>query len=139
MQKINPPALLEPIGNKHVHVTVISPKRQIAFIAGQVALAKDGSLVGPGDMGKQAEMCFRNVRDAVEALGATPEDIAKMTIYAANYVPEQLALFNDAGDAVFGDRWPVTATTLVGVQALGMDGFLVEIEAVVELPENFSA
>lgn len=133
MEKINPPALLHPVGDKHVHVTLVPAGSSIAYIAGQVAFAKNGDLIGKGDLGKQAEQCFANIRDTLTALNAQPEDIAKMTMYVVDYKPEDLAVVSEAGEKVFGERWPVTATSLFGVQALGFPDFLIEIEAVVEI------
>jgi len=39
-----------------------------AGVAGQVAFAKSGELIGKGDLGKQAEQCFANIRDTLVAL-----------------------------------------------------------------------
>ncbi len=133
MQKINPPALFEPLGAQHVHVTVMAPTSKIAFIAGQVAFAKNGDLIGKGDLKAQCEQCFANVRDALPAINAAPKDIAKLTIYVVDYKPDQFPIVAGAGATVFGDEWPVTATALFGVTSLGLDDFLVEIEAVVEI------
>lgn len=134
MQRINPPTLLAPPGGKHAHIVVPPPGSQFAFIAGQVAFDLQGNVVGRGDYYKQSEKCFECIRNALQALRAGPEHMVKMTIYVRDYRPEMLELISKAGETVFGDNWPVTATTLIGVQALGMADFLVEIEAQVALP-----
>lgn len=134
IQRINPPALLAPLGGKHAHIVVPPAGAQFAFIAGQVAFDVHGEIVGRGDYYQQSEQCFACIRDALAALQAGPQQIVKMTIYVTDYRPEMLELVSRAGDRVFGANWPVTATTLIGVQALGMSDFLVEIEAMVALP-----
>lgn len=133
MQRINPPSLLAPLGGKHAHIVVPPAGSTLAFIAGQVAFDIHGAVVGRGDYYQQAEKCFENIRDALVALQAGPQHIAKMTIYVLDYRPEMLELIAQAGTHVFGTNWPVTATTLIGVQALGMSDFLVEIEAIVAI------
>lgn len=139
IQRINPATLLAPIGNKHAHIVVPPPGSRFAFIAGQVALDLQGAIVGHGDYYQQTRKCFENIRDALAELRAEPRQIVKMTLYVLNYRPEMLELVARAGDHVFGANWPVTATTLIGVQALGMSDFLVEIEAMVALPEESGA
>jgi enamine deaminase RidA (YjgF/YER057c/UK114 family) len=134
VQRINPPALLAPLGGKHAHIVVPPAGSQFAFIAGQVAFDLEGNVVGRGDYYRQSQKCFECIRDALAALQAGPGQIVKMTIYVRDYRPQMLELVSRAGTDVFGDNWPVTATTLIGVQALGMAEFLVEIEAQVALP-----
>src|ERR1700722_5220336 len=134
IQRINPATLLAPIGNKHAHIVVPPAGSRFAFIAGQVALDLAGAIVGRGDYYQQSHQCFENIRDPLAELHAEPQQIVKMTIYVLDYRPEMLELVSRAGDQVFGANWPVTATTLIGVQALGMSDFLVEIEAMVALP-----
>ena len=134
MEKLNPPSLLDPVGGNHVHIVIPPANSRLAFLAGQVAFAKSGEIVGKGDYYKQAVQCFANIRDALIALDAGPEQVAKMTIFVVDYRPEYLDFVADAGREIFGDRWPVTATTLIGVQALGIPDFLIEIEAIAALP-----
>ena len=40
------------------------------YLSGQVALAEDGSVVGPADAHAQAEQCFRNVESVLRARAA---------------------------------------------------------------------
>lgn len=134
MEKLNPPVLLEPPGDSHVHVTIVPPGSRIAYFAGQVAFNKKGDLIGKGDLGKQAEQVYANIRDTLVAVGVGPESIAKLTIYVVNYRPEHFHVIDNAARTIFRDQKPVTAAAIIGVQALGLPDFLIEIEAVVELP-----
>lgn len=132
--KLNPPTLAAPPDDMHAHIVIAAPGARLAFIAGQVAIDEDGQVVGPGDVGRQAEQCFRNVQLALEAMGASGPHVVEMTIIVVDYGDPLLAVINTAGLAVFGENWPRTATTLIGAQALGHSSFLVEVKAIVALP-----
>lgn len=134
MDRINPPSLLPPPGGRFAHAVVAAAGARIAFVAGQVALDQGGNIVGGRDHGGQARQCFANLRSVVDALGAVPQDIAQLTIYVADYTPALLAAIDVAGDEGFEGDWPIAATTLVGVAALGSPDFLVEVSATVVLP-----
>lgn len=133
VSRINPPTLAPPVMGLYAQITV-APAGRLAFIAGQVALAADGSFVGTGDHAAQARQCFANIRDAVSALGAGPADIVKMTINVVDHSADLIGPIFGAGQDIFGDEWPVTASTLLGVAALGLPEWLIEIDAIVALP-----
>jgi enamine deaminase RidA (YjgF/YER057c/UK114 family) len=134
MQKINPTTLIPPFDGMFSHIVLPPVGSQLAFITGQGAFDVDGRLVGDGDYRKQSEQCFRNVRDALAAIGAGPEHIVKMVLYVADCRPELREEVNAGGQDVFGENWPVTATTLLGVQSFGVKGLLVEVEVIAALP-----
>jgi enamine deaminase RidA (YjgF/YER057c/UK114 family) len=125
IEKINPPALPVPVGYSQVVATQGS---RTIYVAGQVALDVIGNVVAPGDVIGQARRAFTNVKSAVEAAGATVEDIVKVTWYVVGYRPELLPHLAAARRDVFGDHAP--ASTLVGVAALANPDYLVEVEAV---------
>src|SRR5262245_24146680 len=75
----NPPTLSKPTGYTHV-VEVTTPGKMV-YISGQIALDKDGMLVGAGDMKAQAEQVFKNLDAALKAAGATFGDVVKMNTY----------------------------------------------------------
>ncbi len=132
VEKLNPATLASPPNDKHTHITIAPRGSRLAFIAGQVALDVELNFVGD-DLSGQAKQCFTNIELALAALDAGPEQIVEMTIIVVNYEQSKLDAINAAGEAVFGDGWPVTATTLIGAQALGHDAFQIEISAVVAL------
>jgi enamine deaminase RidA (YjgF/YER057c/UK114 family) len=123
----NPDGLNKPIPYTHT-VTVTGDK--IAFISGQIALDEANNLVGRGDFRAQLEQVFRNLTAAAQGVGGTLADIVKINVYIVNYDRERhYELLGEVREKYFGDHAPVS--TLIGVQALASDGFLVEIEAVV--------
>ena len=129
LEKINPSALTEPVGYSHV---VVASGTKRVYVAGQTGVGPDGAVVG-ADLASQTAQALRNVGTALEAAGATWDDVAKMTILVVGYEPSMAdALFAGVGD-VFGDSMPTAATTLHGVQLLFEADLLVEIEAIAEL------
>lgn len=131
--KLDPATLAAPPEGKHAHIVIAPAGARMAYIAGQVALDRDWTVIGPGDHGAQAEQCFRNIADALHAIGAVPDQIVEMTIIVVGYQEALMSAINLAGERVFGTQWPVTATTLIGATALGHSAFLVEIKAIVAL------
>jgi enamine deaminase RidA (YjgF/YER057c/UK114 family) len=71
---------------------------------------------------------LRNVRTAIEAAGGTLADIVSVRIYVVDYRPEQAESIAGALREFFPDaRRP--ASTWIGVAALAVPDFLIEIEA----------
>src|SRR2546429_6859632 len=76
VKRTNPPTLSKPTGYTHI-VEVTGPGKTI-YISGQIALDKDGNLVGAGNMKAQAEQVFKNLESALAAAGAKFSDVVKM-------------------------------------------------------------
>jgi enamine deaminase RidA (YjgF/YER057c/UK114 family) len=121
---INPPQLGNPPG--YSHVAEIRSGR-IIYISGQVALDAQGKLVGKGDLEAQADQVFRNLGAALAAVGCTPRNIVKFTVFMRD--ANELAAYRKARDRFLGDA-PRPASTLVEISRLFAEDFLIEIEAV---------
>ncbi|MNM08606.1 Endoribonuclease L-PSP [compost metagenome] len=130
MKKINPDTLTSTVTSL-ISQIVVAPVSALAFISGQVALNEKGELIGEGDYGLQARQVFINLKLALEAIAAGPENIVQMKIHVVNHRPELVDSIFKAGFEVFGDQWPLTASTFIGVQALGFEEWLVEVDAIV--------
>jgi enamine deaminase RidA (YjgF/YER057c/UK114 family) len=128
-QFFNPSNMHRPRG--YTHAVAISGGRLI-FIAGQVAFDKEGNLVGKGDLRAQTEKALENLVGALAAAGATPADVVKVNTYVVNYKPADYPIIREARAGIFEEKNP-PASTLVGVQALAMEGLLIEIEAIAAL------
>jgi enamine deaminase RidA (YjgF/YER057c/UK114 family) len=98
------------------------------YTAGQVAIDEHGKLVGGSDLAAQTEQVMRNVGLALAAAGADFGHVVKITTYVVNYKPEHRAIIGIARAPFFKGAPP--ASTLVGVSALALPEWLVEIEAV---------
>jgi 2-iminobutanoate/2-iminopropanoate deaminase len=125
---IDPPGLW-----KSPRYTQVVVANGFAFIAGQTAFDTEGNVVGVGDFRAQAEQTCRNLKIALDAVGAGPADIVKVT----NYIVDRsnLPLLVEVRKAILGEMRP--ASTLV-LAALARDELLVEIEAIVALPQAAS-
>ena len=108
---------------------VVASGRRTIYTAGQVSIDERGTLVGAGDLAAQTAQAMRNVGLALSAVGASYADIVKITTYVVNYKPEYRAVIGKARAPFFADGTP-PASTLVGVAALALPEWLVEIEAV---------
>ena len=122
VKRTNPPALSTPTGYTHV-VEVTGPARMI-YIAGQIALDKEGKVVGEGDMKAQAEQVFRNLEAALTAAGAKFSDVVKMNTYITDM--DKAPAVREVRARYFGTTTP--ASTLVQVVRLARPEFLLEIE-----------
>ena len=127
------PGLAEPPG--YSHYAAVTDAR-LVFLAGQVPLDERGELVGSGDPVAQARQCLSNLERALAAVGATLGDVLRTTIYVVAAEQRSMGevwraiLESGAGDVVR------TAATLLGVERLGYEGQLVEIEVTAAVPKR---
>jgi len=128
---INPPTLSTPRGYTHV-VTATGGK--MVFIAGQVAWDAKGEIVGKGDLRAQATQVYENLKAALTAAGATFTDVVKMNTYIVNFKAADLPIIREVRAKYFPQE-NLPASTLVGVQALAVDGLLIEIEVIAMVKE----
>ncbi|CDZ32891.1 Translation initiation inhibitor [Neorhizobium galegae bv. officinalis] len=134
MEILNPSTLTDAFSHLIAQIAVTPPGARLAAISGQVAVDRAGQLVGRNDHAGQARQCFGNILNALTALKAAPQDILQMKIYVVRHTPDLIPAIFGAGADIFGDKWPVCASTWIGVEALAMPEWLVEIEALVALP-----
>jgi enamine deaminase RidA (YjgF/YER057c/UK114 family) len=127
---VNPDTLLAPRG--YSHIVTVEGAQKLAFISGQVAVDKEGKIVGPGDLKIQIKTAAENLVAALAAVGAQPSDIVKMNTYIVQYKQSDYAAMREARAVLFPSGEP-PASTLIGVHSLAVDGLLVEIEAVAAL------
>jgi enamine deaminase RidA (YjgF/YER057c/UK114 family) len=133
VQLINPAGL--PVPTAYAQLSVASGTRTV-HLSGQVARNAAGEPVGPGDLAAQVEQACTNVATALEAVGGSFDDVAKLTVYVVDWQPEKMSdLMTGVGRVVerLGSS-PVRPVTLIGVAALGEPDLLVEVEAVAVLP-----
>lgn len=125
---VNPAGLPEVGAYRQVSVATGS---KLVFIAGQVAWGPDGVTVGEGDLAAQVERCYLNIGIALAEVGASFDDVAKLTFYVIDWTPDKMPLLMEGltrAAAKLGVT-PVPPATLLGVAALDVPDHLVEIEA----------
>jgi enamine deaminase RidA (YjgF/YER057c/UK114 family) len=102
----------------------------MVFVAGQTALDRDGNVVGRGDFAKQAAQVFNNLTIALSAVGCTPANLVKLTVFLTDM--GNLPVYREARNRFFESVSPpaAPAVTLVEVSKLYGPDFLIEIEAI---------
>lgn len=99
--------------------------RELLVCSGQTAMGPDGSLPASADMGDQVRVALANVVAVLAAVGMSPADIVKTTIYTTD-VDAAIAVIGPEAHRVLGSSLP--ASTLVGVTRLAYPELRVEIE-----------
>jgi 2-iminobutanoate/2-iminopropanoate deaminase len=125
----NPSTLAEPDGH-FSQCTVVQANIRMLYISGQVPRDAAGKTVGVGNMSLQAEQVFANLQAALEAHGASFDNVVKATIFVTrmDLAHEVVAVRS----RFYGPSKP--ASTFVGVTALNDPLWWLEIEMVAALP-----
>jgi enamine deaminase RidA (YjgF/YER057c/UK114 family) len=101
------------------------------YVSGTMAVDAGGNLVAPGDMAGQLRAVYTNLQHTLAAHGATLDDIVLERIATTD-----MAAFLAASEVRFEfhpqNRLP--AASFTEVRQLADAGFLVQVEAVAELP-----
>lgn len=108
---------------------------ELLFIAGQVAVDIDGNPVGVGDMAAQVRQVFANLGGILESVGATFSNVVEFTTYVVgrDSVQTYIAGRTEVYPEIFPDE-DYPPNTLLVVDGLARDEFLLEIKAVAALP-----
>jgi len=125
IQFLNPLSLGKTHGWTHV---VTSRGGKTIYISGQTAVDASGQIVGKGDLKRQTEQTFENLRLALAAAGATWADVVVTRLYVVNLKTEDVPIIREVRSRYVSPDHP-PASTLVGVQALVGADWLIEIEA----------
>ena len=119
---VNPAELHPAPGFSHV---AVAEGRWLVFLAGQVALDRDFTLIGSDDLLEQTKAAMRNVKTAMDAVGVAWDDIVRRTIYTTQ--PTEYETITAGIDAVTGGA-AHPPQTILGVTGLAVPGLLIEIE-----------
>lgn len=109
--------------------------RELMFIAGQIALDAEGKLVGKNDAGAQTRQIYKNIDAILQSVGASFSNVVEFTTYVVG--KEALQAFMQVRTEIFPSLYPerdYPPNTLLVVNALVREEYLVEIKAVVALP-----
>ncbi len=108
---------------------------RLLYIAGQVGITLDGSLAGDGGIAAQTRQCYDNIGEILAAAGASFDDVVEFTTYVVGR--ETVQPFMEARSAIFPALYPdaeYPPNTLLVIEGLVREEFLVEIKAVAALP-----
>ena len=99
------------------------------FVSGHVGVDADGNV--SGDCEAQSRQVMASIRGVIEAAGGRMEDVAKITCFLTNMDDYP------AYAKVRLETWPSNppASSTVGVSALVRPELMVEVEAIVRMPD----
>jgi enamine deaminase RidA (YjgF/YER057c/UK114 family) len=129
--RTNPPSLPDAGKSGYSQISIVEPGR-MAYVSGQVAWRPNGE-PAPADLAEQMKMVAANAKAALDALGATPQQIVIARCFMTDLTPERLSqvfpplleMFNGAKPCITG----------VGVASLAAPDLQVELELTVRLPD----
>jgi enamine deaminase RidA (YjgF/YER057c/UK114 family) len=129
-QPVNPPDVWQPFGP--FSMAMVQGDGRFVHLKGQVALNREGRIVGAGDMRAQLRQVLENIRAVLASMGGTMGDILSLVHYTADI--ESFMKAGDVRQAFFTAPFPVTTT--VEVQRLYDPTLLIEIAAIAEIPRE---
>ena len=128
----NPDALGKPLG-QYSQITRVKAS-ELLFIAGQVATDRSGKLVGGDDFDAQCVQTFANIEAALKSAGAGFANVVEFTTYLVHSqdIPKFMTFRLREFPKMFpGGAYP--PNTLLIVDRLVQEGFLIEVQAVAAL------
>ncbi len=126
--RFNPPDVWHPFGA--FSMGAIQGDGQIVHLKGQVALNREGQVVGTGDMGAQVRQSLRNIETVLAGLGGEMGDVFSLTHYTTDI--DAFMASGEIRKQFFAEPYPVTTT--VQVARLYDPDLLIEITAIAEIP-----
>ena len=129
-QAFNPSDVWQPFGA--FSMGVVQGDGRIVHLKGQVALDRDGQVVGKGDMRAQVRQVLTNIQSVLASVGGRMGDVISLTHYTTD-----IAAFMQAGEVraeFFAEPYPVTTT--VEVARLYHPDLVIEITAIAEIPRD---
>jgi enamine deaminase RidA (YjgF/YER057c/UK114 family) len=113
------------------HAMIIEGGR-LLLLSGLVGSNSEGAIVG-SDLESQLLQTFENISETLKAASADFHSVARLTYYVVNYQPSHLQVIRSVRDRFINLEKP-PASTLIGVAALALPSFLVEVDAIAVVP-----
>jgi 2-iminobutanoate/2-iminopropanoate deaminase len=127
---VNPENVWSPFGP--FSMAAVQGDGQVVHLKGQVALDRNGVIVGAGDMRAQVRQVLENIRDVLASMGGQMADIVSLVHYTSDI--ERFMATGDVRREFFATPYPVTTT--VEVKRLYRLDLMIEITAVAEIPRQ---
>ena len=128
----NPGFLSVPKGYSHV-ARIDLGNAWMLIISGQVALDKEGNLVGKDDFARQTDMVYENIIRIIQDAGGTKDHLVKTGIFILDNA--NMPVLREIRNKYINTQNP-PASTLVQVAKLYRDDLLIEIEATAVIPKK---
>lgn len=108
---------------------------ELVYVAGQVAVDNAGNLVGAGNVADQTRQVFHNIGQVLNAAGASFSNVVEFTTYLVgrDSIQPFIAARSELFPTIFPDQ-DYPPNTLLVIDSLVREEFLVEIKAVAALP-----
>jgi enamine deaminase RidA (YjgF/YER057c/UK114 family) len=129
IEYLNPPGA-GPAQGLYSNVTLV-PSGPVAYIAGQLAVGKDGKVAGKGDFEAQMRQVFSSLGDILKGMGLGFNHVIKFTTFLVH--SQDIEAFMRVRAELFpqlfgGKQFP--PNTLLVIDRLVKEDFLIEVEAV---------
>lgn len=131
IERLNPAGLYDPSPNGYSHIAQVHGASRLVFIAGQGGEDRSGIL--PPRTEDQIQNAFNNLSIALQAVGAEPHQVVRLTTYLVGYNGQLHQPLTRIIKRMFGPHLPTQ--TLVPVPRLALEGMLFEVDAIAVLPD----
>jgi len=113
------------------HINPLNGYSQVVAVEqrGMTTLHISGQVGTGPDFETQMRTALTGMQEQLAASGATLDDLVKITTFIVDYTPAHLDTFRRVRQEVMGNE-DMPASTLVGVAALGLPEWKIEIEGV---------
>ena len=108
---------------------ILTEGGRLLFIAGQTAVDSDNTVVGRGDIDRQAEQVFANLEAVLREAGATFDNLVMTTAYLTDIKYREA--YNRIRLKYYKEHCPVS--TLIVVAGLANPDYLIEIDGIAVL------
>jgi 2-iminobutanoate/2-iminopropanoate deaminase len=124
IQRINPEGDFPFLMGAYSHgIKIPLPGADLIFLTGQKAVDSKGTVMFPGDPGKQAEYIFENICRLLAEAGASLEHVVKAQIFVLNM--QDFPIISAVRNRYFENIRP--ASVMVEVTGLAKKGCVLEI------------
>jgi enamine deaminase RidA (YjgF/YER057c/UK114 family) len=131
LKHLNPESLFDTTGLAFSQA-VLQRGGNLLHIAGQTAWDRNRQLVGGSDVAAQTRQTLANLKAALAAAGATPANVVRLRTYVVRPDDQTLGKVLPEIEAFYAGV-PPAPNTFLGILALAVPDFLIEIEATAAL------
>jgi enamine deaminase RidA (YjgF/YER057c/UK114 family) len=111
----------------HFTNLVTSRGGKTIHLSGLVASTAEGELIGAGDLAAQMAYIYGTIHRSLDLAGATPANVVRQRVFIVGLQLDHRPIIMKAMTDFYGDGGSA-ASTCVGIEALLVEGALVEID-----------